>query len=364
MSELLKMACLSLPGRKHSDKGQPNEDACLCQNNNGVHVVCLSDGAGGSRYTCAAMGAQSVTRTVTELLTKHFDAFYHDVRENVIRSILITAIQSELAILANDNQIDGIEKLSATMLFCAVKDTRMICGHIGDGLIARVSSSGIVPITLPQNGENTGSTFFVTFPDAQDYLRVIKTTTDDVHAIVLMTDGLTEMVYDPSAYLVRPVVASLVELADLPDEERDEQIKDTIQKFVINPSKISDDATIGILYFMGTDIPDASRFPSEKPMPNADYKDVMRNVQLELLPRVKLARSIVNRNGKATTCAENGAPGGQTAEIIESTADEQGSDRDPKKTMNKKPFKRKYLWLMAGLTAVALIIALYVYFVK
>ncbi|MBN1891270.1 MAG: protein phosphatase 2C domain-containing protein [Clostridiales bacterium] len=360
MPELLKMACLSLPGRKHSDKGQPNEDACFCQNNNGVHVVCLSDGAGGSRYTSASMGSQSVTRTVTDLLTKHFDAFYHDVRENVIRSILITAIQSELAILANEHQIDGIEKLSATMMFCAVKDTRMICGHIGDGLIARVSGSGIVPITLPQNGENTGSTFFVTFPDAQDYLRVIKTTTDDVHAIVLMTDGLTEMVYDPSAYLIRPVVASLAELADLPDDERDEQIKDTIQQFVINPSKISDDATIGILYFTGTEVPDASKFPSEKPMPNADYKDVMRNVQLELLPRVKLARSIVHRNGNATTCEEHKDSSDRAVEM----SGEQATKSDQRKPGQHKPFKRKYLWLMAGLMAVALIIALYVYFVK
>jgi serine/threonine protein phosphatase PrpC len=330
--------------------------------------VCLADGAGGSRYTDAAMGSQSVVHTVSELLTKHFDAFYHDVRENVIRSILVTAIQSELAILANENHIDSIERMSATLLFCAVKDSRMICGHIGDGLIAKVSSSGMVPITIPQNGDNTGSTFFITFPDAQDYLRLIKTTTDDVHAIVLMTDGLADMVYDASTYLVRPVVAGLSELADLPEEEKAEQLRETIQKFVIDPSNISDDTTIGIMYFAGTEVPDISKFITEKPLPDADFKDVMRNVQLELLPRVKLARSIVHPDLSQSVSVE------RTLSAIDDS-DESDESEDKRVNLEEKipvnPSTRKvgslkhiYLWFFVavGLLSIASLIALYVYY--
>lgn len=358
MPDKIKLACLSLPGRKHTDKGQPNEDACVSVFSNGVYVVCLSDGAGGNRYTHAAIGSQSVVGTVSELLTKHFDAFYNDVRENVIRSILVTAIQSELAILTNENHIDGIERLSATMLFCAVKDTRMICGHIGDGIIAKVSSSGIVPMTLPQNGENTGSTYFITFPDAQDYIRVVRTTTDDAHAIVLMTDGLADMVYDSSTYLVRPVVARLAELADLPSEEKLVQLKDTIQNFVINSSNLSDDASIGILYFAGSKIPDISEFVSEKPLPDADYKDVMRSVQLELLPRVKLARSIVNKDPE-TADTEGKTVDGSDLQIRDTalpSSDEAKVFRS--ESHRKRSTGRVVLWSMIGVVIIAAIIIL------
>ncbi len=362
MSDKIKMAGLSLAGRKHTDKGLANEDAILTLCQNGVSIVCLSDGAGGSRYTDAAMGSNSVVRTVTGLLTKHFDAFYHDVRENVIRSILITAIQSELAILANEHGIDGIERMSATMLFCAVKDTRMICGHIGDGLIAKITSSGIVPITIPQNGENSGSTFFVTFPDAQDYLRLVKTTTDDAHAIVLMTDGLSEMVYDASTYLIRPVVAHLAELADLPEEEKNDQLKQTVQNFVINPSNISDDASLGILYFTGTEIPDSAKFISEKALPDADYKDVMRNVQLELLPRVKLARSIVRPNPATAEFTAEAVREDQTPESSVTIPSASDLESTPPTQRIKSP-KRAILLGFLTILVIASLIALLIHYV-
>jgi serine/threonine protein phosphatase PrpC len=364
MSEKIKMSCLSLAGRKHSDKGQENEDAVLTLFQNGVHIVCISDGAGGSRYTDAAMGSNSVVRTVTELLTKHFDAFYHDVRENVIRSILVTAIQSELAILANEHGIDGIERMSATMLFCAVKDSRMLCGHIGDGLIAKITSSGIVPITIPQNGENSGSTFFVTFPDAQDYLRLVKTTTDDAHAIVLMTDGLSDMVYDASTYLIRPVVAHLAELADLPEEEKNAQLKETVQNFVINPSNISDDASVGIMYFSGTEVPDSAKFVSEKPLPNADYKDVMRNVQLELLPRVKLARSIVRHDpARAESASEITSVIQAEEPSLPETIENESKPVAETPPVRVKPPRRAFIFGFLALLAIASLIALFIHFI-
>lgn len=362
MPDAIKLACMSLVGRKHSDKEQPNEDACASLFQNGVSVVCLADGAGGSRYTAAAMGSSSVVRTVTELMSKHFDAFFHDVRENVARSILVTAIQSELAILANENRIDGIERMSSTMLFCAVKDSRMICGHIGDGLICKVSSSGIVPLTIPQNGENTGSTYFVTFPDAQDYLRLIKTTTDDAHAIVLMTDGLSDMVYDASTYLVRPVVAGLAELADLPETEMNEQLKETIQKFVIRPSNVSDDATIGVLYFSGTEAPETSKLLNEKQMPAADYKDVMRNVQLELLPRVKLARSYVSPDQIQPEIVEQ-AHIEACEEDEDALIDKSDSDNEKKAvSAPKKAGKYAFLWAILSIVAITLVVVLIIIF--
>lgn len=355
----VEMAHLSLPGRKHKDKGQPNEDAYMTMSENGVNVICVSDGAGGSQYTHAHIGSQSIVKTVSELMVKHFDAFFYDVRENVVRSILVTAIQSELAILANENGISGLEKMSATMLFCAIKDSRMICGHIGDGLIAKISSSGMTPIMIPQNGEDATSTYFVTFPDAQDYLRIVKTTTDDVHAIVLVTDGISDLVYDSSTLLIRPVVARLAEIACLPEKEKSKQLLSTISNYVIESSPLSDDATIGILYLCGSAIPDIDIFPSEKKGLCRDYKDEMRNVQMEILPRVKLARSIVNSEKIQIEGVHIAAECQAKKEDEVSDAKSNGDEVTPKKSI-RRIFSQKsvYLLCLVGIVSIAVIIVL------
>jgi len=287
---------LSLAGRKHRDKGVPCEDASLSVSQNGVSVVCLSDGAGSSQYTHADVGAKCVVQTICELMLKHFDAFYYDIRESVVKNVLIAAIQSELTIKAKEMSLAGMEIMSCTMLFSAVKDTRMICGHIGDGIIARVSGSGMQPITLPQNGEVAASTLFVTLPDAQNYLRVIRTTTDDTHAVILMTDGVCDMVFDQTKLLLMPVVARLAELGGLPGPERERELTKTIRSFIIDASPISDDASIGLIYFSDTEAPDFDSLPLDKEICHRDLKDDLQNVQDEILPKVRFAREIYQKS--------------------------------------------------------------------
>ena len=284
---------LSLTGRKHRDKGNPCEDASLAVNQDGVYVVCLSDGAGASQYTHAEIGSECVVRTICDLMIRHFDAFYFEIHESIVRSVLVAAVQSELAIKSKELDLQGMDSLSSTMMFCAVKDTRMICGHIGDGVIVKVTGSGLQPVSLPQNGEDASSTIFMTLPDAQDYLRIIRTTTDDTHAIVLMTDGISDMVFDGTKLLLMPVVARLAELAALPKEESEMQLSQTIRSFIIDSSPLSDDASIGIIYMPDTQAPDFESLPTDKENCIRNTGDRMRIVQQEILPRVRTAQSII-----------------------------------------------------------------------
>ncbi len=305
MSQEIKLAHISLAGRKHRERGLRCEDASLSVCKHGVSVVCLSDGAGGSQYTHAEIGAKCIVKTITDLLTRHFDAFYYDNRENLVRNIIISAVQAEIAIKGNDKGNLRMEELSATMMFCAVKDRRMICGHIGDGMIARVSGSGLSPITLPQNGENASSTYFVTIRDAQNYLRIIRTTTDDTHAVVLMTDGVTDLVYDESKMLIMPVVARLAEIAVLQEADKQIKLSKTIRNYIVNASPVSDDASFGVLYFVGTPAPSIDMLPAEKEIATRDFRDDMRAVQLEMLPRVQKARAIVYSDNDETVAAKD-----------------------------------------------------------
>jgi len=298
-NQKVQISSLSLTGRKHSDKGYPCEDASLGVMQDGVYVVCLSDGAGGSQYTHADLGSKCVVQTICDLMVRHFDAFFFELHESVVRSVLIAAVQAELAIKSKELSLQGMDSMSATMLFCAIKDSRMICGHIGDGIIVRVTGSGLQPVYLPQNGEDASSTIFVTLPDAQEYIRVMRTTVDDTHAIILMTDGVSDMVFDGTKLLLMPVVARLAELGALPEEESEQQLTHTIRNFIIDASPLSDDASVGILYINDTQIPDYDNLPVNKENCIRNTGDEMRLVQREILPRVRTAQTIVAQKNVA-----------------------------------------------------------------
>ena len=293
MTKLPTLANVSLIGNKHISRGTPCEDASISKTANGVSVVCVADGAGGAKYTHARFGAKCAVETVSELLCKHFDAFYFENRESISRSLLVTAIHSHMADLLVEHELDGLERLSCTLLFVAVKGNMVLAGHIGDGLICRVSSHGISPLTLPQNGENASSTYFITFPNAQEYLRFFRTTTDDTHAFVLMTDGVEDMVYDSSSQLVRPVVARLAELASEGKTEAEDKLTKILQEFVVGAGQNTDDASVGIVYLNDTVAPDSASLPDSKENIERDFNDSIKTVQMELLPQVKHAQEIL-----------------------------------------------------------------------
>lgn len=298
---------VSLIGNKHINRGTPCEDASCTLSRNGVSVVCVSDGAGGSKYTHARFGSQCAVDCIANLLCDHFDAFYFENRESLSRSLLVTAVHSSMADLLVEHQLDGLERLSCTLLFVAVKGDLVLAGHIGDGLICRVSSHGVSPLTLPSNGENASSTYFITFPNAQEYLRFIRTTTDETHAFVLMSDGVEEMVYDSSTQLVRPVVARLAELASKGKEQAEEELAATIKEFVIGAGQNTDDASVGILYLPETDAPDFSSMKDAKAKFQRNHEDTIRAVQMEWIPKVKHAQEILSALSSGKPLPPSGA---------------------------------------------------------
>lgn len=299
MAELPVLVNVSLIGNKHINRGTPCEDASCTLSRNGVSVVCVADGAGGSKYTHARFGARCAVDCIAALLCDHFDAFYFENRESISRSLLVTAVHSSMADLLVEHELDGLERLSCTLLFVAVKGDLVLAGHIGDGMICRVSSHGVSPLTLPANGENASSTYFITFPNAQEYLKFIRTTTDETHAFVLMTDGVEEMVYDSSTQLVRPVVARLAELASKGKAQAEEELASTIKEFVIGAGQNTDDASVGILYFPDTAAPDFSSMKDSKAKFERNHEDTIRAVQMEWVPKVRHAQEILSGlNGK------------------------------------------------------------------
>lgn len=296
----ITVSAVTLMGKKHEGRGVPCEDYSLAVQRDGVSVVVVADGAGSKQYTHARYGSKSACESVSELLINYFDALYYENREAAVKSIVIAAVHVGFAALIEKLKLDSLERLSCTLLFCAVKDRRVLVGHIGDGLIASVSPTGVHPLTMPQN-DSAGRTYFVTAPHAADYLRLVKTTTDDIHGIALMTDGVQDSVYDENSGLCKPVIARMVETAAGGREKSESEIKAILTQYIVGASNVSDDSSFGILLMNGTKGPDASKLPK-----SADKfgksSDSFKDLQNEMLPSVKKAKQII------TTCGVNPAP--------------------------------------------------------
>lgn len=257
----ITVGCVTTIGKKHISREIPCEDASFAVQKNGVSVVCIADGAGGKKYTHARFGSACAVQTIADILTEHFDALYNENREAAVRSYFMAKIRIAFADIIAEKELDTLDQLSCTLLFVAVKDRRMIIGHLGDGLVVRISPSGLSPFSMPQN-EKDGTTFFITAGHAADYLRFIKTTVDDCHAVALMTDGVQDNVYDDEAGLVKPVVAKMAETFKDGREKGEAAIKEILEKYIVGSSNVSDDSSFGVLLFEGTQAPDVTMLES------------------------------------------------------------------------------------------------------
>ena len=287
----ITVGTVTVTGQKHINRGVPCEDNSIAVTANGVSCVVVADGAGSKQYTHAKYGSEACCKAISKLMTEHFDALYNENREAAIRSLIIANIHVAFADIMKEMELESLEQLSCTLIFCAIKDRRVLAGHIGDGLMVRVSTDGVSPLTMPQN-DAAGHTYFVTANHAADYLRIVKTTTDNLHAVCLMTDGVQDSVYDENSGLVKPVVARMAETYSKGRESGETEIKSILEKFIVGASNTSDDSSFGVLYLDGTQAPDSSKLAGgADAFPRSE--DTFKSLQEELVPQVKKARDII-----------------------------------------------------------------------
>lgn len=309
----ITVGCVTTIGRKHISREVPCEDASFAVQKNGVSVVCIADGAGGKKYTHARFGSACAVQTIADILTEHFDALYSENREAAVRSYFMAKIRIAFADIIAEKELDTLDQLSCTLLFVAVKDRRMIVGHLGDGLVVRISPSGLSPFSMPQN-EKDGTTFFITAGHAADYLRFIKTTVDDCHAVALMTDGVQDNVYDEDSGLVKPVIAKMVETFKDGREKGETAIKEILEKYIVGSSNVSDDSSFGVLYLEGTQAPDASALESSADKFGAseeNFMTVAKSIKDDLIKASEIIAGAAEKNEadkEAEGTTENNEP--------------------------------------------------------
>jgi len=234
-------------GGKHKANDLPCEDRTyyMCANN--VSVIALADGAGGKRYTHAAKGAECVTKTICEFFCNNFDKFNDINDSDEMKNIFTAVCHHNLKIVAEKEGLDDISKLSSTLLVVAVKNKKAIVCHIGDGVIGKVTQNNTSVVSAPDNGEFANHTFFISNPAASEHLNIMKMPVDDVVSFFLMSDGTAEYVYDEDAAKFHDSARKMSLMAL--EENGEEKLAETIDKFMIGPDPTSDDCSFITMIF-------------------------------------------------------------------------------------------------------------------
>lgn len=348
----ITVGCVTTIGRKHISREVPCEDASFALQKNGVSVVCIADGAGGKKYTHARFGSACAVQTISEILTEHFDALYSENREAAVRSYFMAKIRIAFADIIAEKELDTLDQLSCTLLFVAVKDRRMIIGHLGDGLVVRISPSGLSPFSMPQN-EKDGTTFFITAGHAADYLRFIKTTVDDCHAVALMTDGVQDNVYDEDSGLVKPVVAKMAETFAEGREKGEAAIKEILEKYIVGSSNVSDDSSFGVLLLEGTKAPDVSALDSSADKfgtSDENFMSVAMSIKEDLIKASEIISKAASKEEEnVESSPEKTEPGTQTENT--ETETEKETEAVPPET-DKTPGKANLPAILLGIACI------------
>lgn len=170
-----------------------NQDAVCAINEGNVFVAVLADGAGSHCYS--DLGASAVSATVCSYLMNNIERLFTE-NAGTIKSEIISETKSILNAVAVKHKCASVRDLGSTLIFAASDGVNFITGHLGDGIIAGISNSKLSVISFPENGNNGASTVLTTSCFALEKLRITRRPLESYDELILMTDGLTPLVFN------------------------------------------------------------------------------------------------------------------------------------------------------------------------
>lgn len=240
-----KIAEAAVQGRSHIGTNTPCQDKVNHIRKNGISVIALSDGAGSKKLS--HLGAEVVTNTVCNYFVKNFDRHY-GVDNSSIAKDLLGSLLIELNDFAQDNNCT-IDDLASTLLFVAKKSSKVIWGHIGDGVIGVKTSDRLQCLSEPENFEHANVTVFVTSPNASDHLRINKTENIDDVGLVLMSDGSAESLYSKQKKELAPALNQMFGwLENYSEKEVSGALHENLENLI--KTKTTDDCSISLMLSM------------------------------------------------------------------------------------------------------------------
>lgn len=207
-----KISLAACAGRSHLSAGRPCQDKVALYRNGCAVCAALADGAG----SCASsdLGAACVTQCTSELLCRRFDDLWA-MEDGVLAEELIQTCTRVLC-----QQEPPIYELASTLLFFAGHaDGRYLSGHLGDGVQVFVQNGTALVFSPPENGEYQNETFFITADDAAEHLRLHRGRLEDPGALLMMSDGMAESLYQQSTGEPAPACGTIARWLEDGDEE-------------------------------------------------------------------------------------------------------------------------------------------------
>ena len=181
-------------GLSHEERNIVCQDKVSFFEDQLIKSISLADGAGSCKNS--DLGAEKITKIISEVSVKSFDKLYHS-DEKELKIYYKDIIQNTLQTTSKEHHTT-IKDLSSTLLFVATDGSRYIIGHIGDGAIATISNKQIKTISSPANIDFDNITYFTTHPDLEKHLRIKKGDLENIDGFILMSDGSMDGLYQKS----------------------------------------------------------------------------------------------------------------------------------------------------------------------
>ena len=168
-------------GRRHASKGQYCQDFADVRVTKDFAAAALSDGAGGGN--CSEYGA-----------VMNVDTFLSCCEDNIpygqFKELLLDSIEQAHEKLIKDKPEDAIQAY-ATMMGVYLRDGKLFCVHIGDGMIyGRKRDGSVECISDAENFYVSNRTFFTIESDADEHLYTKMLNAGDYDRLLMMTDGV------------------------------------------------------------------------------------------------------------------------------------------------------------------------------
>ncbi|MCC7107597.1 MAG: protein phosphatase 2C domain-containing protein [Chloroflexi bacterium] len=209
----------SVQGTSHFERDTPCQDAHQYMVlPAGMLVVAVADGAGTAARSDEG-AAVAVRQAMSSLQTALAERAPSDEIEWC--TVMSQAFEdARAAIVQLTAQDDSLLRDFATTLTCVVTTAdQVIAGQIGDGLaVAQDASGNLLTLARPQRGEYANEAYFLTMPQANDYVD-IQVHPFAAHALAVSTDGLLRLAlelpqYEPHAPFFTPLFAFATTIED------------------------------------------------------------------------------------------------------------------------------------------------------
>ncbi len=227
-----KVFFASATGRHHLDSNAPCQDSGYFTVANDVLIGAVCDGAGSAREGRA--GAEFVAKEVTGRLAQAVqDGRFSSIPQAGYREYLadiILSVRSVLEETAAARELT-LRDFACTLVGCIASREGGCFFHIGDGFAISMKEDGESVLSLPENGEHSDETYFVTDDGWSDHLRVTVLAEISRGGVIgLMSDGTSPFAVNrPKTGFFRPFIDPVVKfLRNATEEDGSQALKNVL----------------------------------------------------------------------------------------------------------------------------------------